>query len=300
MSSQVIFTLILSSVALGRRFNAQQLLGALIVVVGLVLVALAPSFAAGGESAHGSQDTDVQGYWGVALIVGAQVFRSMQKTWEEHILSNSAIEPLRVVGTEGLYGFGVSVVLLLPLFSTVVPGNDAGGVVEDTSDTWCMVRNSPVLVWIIVVYFVSMLGLNAFGMFVVKELGAVVRVLMGCFRSLFVWLVDLLLWYAIVPGAGVGEQWQGAPSWLQVFGFLLVLCGMVMYAYGSALRQAEGTEVHIPSPAELLPAPKPAPVCQRSRSDGSIGLPLLRSVIRSEAADLLSPMNKASLRTLSI
>lgn len=62
---------------------------------------------------------------GVFLIAGAQIFTASQFVLEEHILHKYALQPLKVVGWEGLFGFLVTVVGYLFLH-LIVGRTDAG------------------------------------------------------------------------------------------------------------------------------------------------------------------------------
>ena len=48
-------------------------------------------------------------------------------------------------------------------------------------------------------------------------LGAVFRTVLETTRTLFVWLVDLLLWYTPLGFGTLGESW-GKYSWIQALG----------------------------------------------------------------------------------
>jgi len=52
---------------------------------------------------------------GVFLIAGAQIFTASQFVLEEHILEKYALEPLKVVGWEGVFGFSITVVGMIIL-----------------------------------------------------------------------------------------------------------------------------------------------------------------------------------------
>ncbi|PBP22743.1 nucleotide-sugar transporter [Diplocarpon rosae] len=56
---------------------------------------------------------------GILLIAGAQIFTASQFVLEEHILEKYALEPLKVVGWEGLFGFSVTLVGMLVMHLAV-------------------------------------------------------------------------------------------------------------------------------------------------------------------------------------
>lgn len=56
---------------------------------------------------------------GVLLIAAAQVFTASQFVLEEWILENYAMDPLQVVGWEGIFGFSITVIASIILYLTV-------------------------------------------------------------------------------------------------------------------------------------------------------------------------------------
>ena len=56
---------------------------------------------------------------GVLLIAFAQIFTATQFVLEEFLLERSSIEPLEVVGWEGMFGFAVTLIVMLVLHFTV-------------------------------------------------------------------------------------------------------------------------------------------------------------------------------------
>lgn len=62
---------------------------------------------------------------GVLLIAGAQIFTASQFVLEEHILEKYALQPLKVVGWEGLFGFLVTSFGMIVMY-VAVGRTDAG------------------------------------------------------------------------------------------------------------------------------------------------------------------------------
>lgn len=73
-----------------------------------------------------------------------QAIQAGQVTVEDHLMSDLAIQPLLVVGWEGLIGSLVMFGGALPLLQ-VLPYRDGSGFAEDTVGSWCMIRNSPAI-----------------------------------------------------------------------------------------------------------------------------------------------------------
>ena len=63
----------------------------------------------------------------------------------------------------------------------------------------------------------SLLCYNIAGMFVTDEIGAVARTVLETMRTLFVWIVDLVLWYTPLGLGRLGEKWDNY-SYLQLVG----------------------------------------------------------------------------------
>lgn len=62
------------------------------------------------QVANNADDSVVRGVVGVLLIAGAQIFTATQFVLEEYILEKFAMEPVKVVGWEGIFGFSVTVI----------------------------------------------------------------------------------------------------------------------------------------------------------------------------------------------
>jgi drug/metabolite transporter (DMT)-like permease len=123
----VLFVGLFSVVFLRRHLFLFQWLSLVGVVLGVAVVGLAGALypdqkddtsSNGGivasSSDEGLSDT-LQAIIGVLLIAGAQIFTATQFVLEEWILENSSIEPIRVVGWEGLFGFLVTTLSMVIL-----------------------------------------------------------------------------------------------------------------------------------------------------------------------------------------
>lgn len=99
---------------------------------------------------------------------------------------------------------------------------------ENIVDTLTMVVHSRALLAILAVQTLGLLSYNYTGMHVTGHLGAVFRSILETMRTLFVWLVGLLLW---ALGTGLGEQWDSF-SLLQAAGFVVLVTGTLVYGRG--------------------------------------------------------------------
>lgn len=127
----VLFVGLFSVIFLRRRLRIFQWLALVGVVTGVAIVGLAgalwpdekPSGQAGGTTDDAGDAA--RALTGVLLIAGAQIFTATQFVLEEWMLENSSIEPIRVVGWEGIFGFTVTV-LTMCVLHLAVGRTDAG------------------------------------------------------------------------------------------------------------------------------------------------------------------------------
>lgn len=165
----VLFVGLFSVVFLRRKLYFYQWLSLFIVVVGVGLVGLAGAIFPD-ESDHLVDEVPQEGVTlvrrivgevhattrtpeavraiiGVLLIAGAQIFTATQFVLEEWILENYAMEPLKVVGWEGIFGFTVTIIGMI-ILDLVVGQTESGRYgYFDAKEGWKqMLGNKSVLV----------------------------------------------------------------------------------------------------------------------------------------------------------
>lgn len=131
----VLFVGLFSVVFLRRHLHLFQWISLVGVVAGVALVGLAgvisPDAKAEATDAAGKAAEDaataeaLRAALGVVLIAGAQIFTATQFVLEEFLLERSSIEPIEVVGWEGLFGLAVTLIGMLVLH-LAVGRTDAG------------------------------------------------------------------------------------------------------------------------------------------------------------------------------
>ncbi|KAI9796026.1 MAG: hypothetical protein M1833_006534 [Piccolia ochrophora] len=140
----VLFVGVFSVIFLHRRLRLYQWSALLLVVLGVALVGLAGAFfkdqvavpsavelkdtaAVAYQAVHTTARTPaaVRTTIGVLLIAGAQIFTASQFVLEEWILENYALEPLKVVGWEGVFGFTIT--LMAMIFLHLLVGRTEAG-----------------------------------------------------------------------------------------------------------------------------------------------------------------------------
>ncbi|NWU88071.1 S35F6 protein, partial [Onychorhynchus coronatus] len=209
----VVGTGLLSVAFLGRRLERCQWLGMLLTLLGLLLVGLADL-----RGNSGSQHQLSEVITGDLLILVAQVLVSIQMVLEEKFVSAQDVPPLRAVGTEGLFGFAILALLLVPMY--FIPAGRLSGnprrVLEDALDAFCQAGHQPLILVALLGNVGSISFFNFCGLSVTKELSATTRMVLDSLRTLLVWALSLAL------------GWERFHA-LQILGFAVLLAGAALY-----------------------------------------------------------------------
>ncbi|XP_064622431.1 solute carrier family 35 member F6-like [Lineus longissimus] len=219
--SIIVFAGILSKIFLKRNLKCHHWTGMFVTVIGLVLVGISSVFK--GESSKGSGS---EALLGIALILGGQVISASQMIVEEMFLKKRNYHPLQVVGMEGTYGFLIMAAAVLPAMY-FIPGPQLNNSYENSLDALYQIGKSPRLLIFCLLYLFSIAFYNYFGLAVTKSLTAVHRTLLDACRTIVVWIVDLIIYYAF--DKGFGEEFDKTWGLLQVDGFLFLLIGTALY-----------------------------------------------------------------------
>lgn len=134
----VLFVGLFSVWFLKRHLGLYKWFSLFVVVFGVAIVGLAgaitrddkatPSHQAIHGLSSGSVDSEkhmsqaVMTVIGVLLIAGAQIFTATQFVLEERIMEKYAMEPIKVVGWEGIFGFSVTLIGMIILHFAIGTG----------------------------------------------------------------------------------------------------------------------------------------------------------------------------------
>ncbi|KAI1355593.1 hypothetical protein F5Y01DRAFT_269182 [Xylaria sp. FL0043] len=216
----VLFVGLFSLIFLRRKLHLFQWLSLFGVVLGVALVGLAGAIQPDSREKATSLTTMVaedpaaaealRVVLGVLLIAGAQIFTASQFVLEESLLERSSIEPIEVVGWEGLFGLAVTLIGML-ILHFAIGRTDAGryGPFDAVEGLRQMIHNKIVLISSFLI-MISIGGFNFFGLSVTRSVSATSRSTIDTCRTLFIWIVSL------------GLGWETF-KWLQVAGFALLV-----------------------------------------------------------------------------
>lgn len=153
---------------------------------------------------------------GVLLIAGAQIFTASQFVLEEFILGKFALEPLKAVGWEGLFGFTVTALGMI-IMHLLVGRTTAGRYgYFDMVEGWHEVTQNKSIGISSILIMISIGGFNYFGLSVTRNVSATARSTIDTCRTLFIWMVSLFL------------GWETF-KWLQILGFGLLVYGTFLF-----------------------------------------------------------------------
>ncbi|GBF91089.1 hypothetical protein Rsub_04758 [Raphidocelis subcapitata] len=254
--AEMLFAAVFAVTFLHRALNRFHLMGISCCVAGIGLVGMSSIFSGEGSSTH-PVSTD-QMLMGMGLIVASQAVQAAQLTFEDFFMADLAMDPMKIVGFEGVFGTLLMVFVMLPI-AYFLPGGEGTGLHENTLDTLTMIKNSGSLKAVLLIDMFALLAYNISGMLVTGHLGAVFRTVLETMRTLFVWMLGLLLFYTPLGMGRLGESWT-AWSPLQALGFVILVAGTLVYGRGDEEANKEELAAAIasgaiPPPAEATETP---------------------------------------------
>jgi len=185
------------------------------------------------------------------------VVAASQMVLEEKFVSGLDIPALQAVGWEGVFGFSILGLLLIPFYFIHVPdgfSDNPRGVLEDALEAFVQMGHYPLIIFALIGTILSIAFFNFAGVTVTKEISATTRMVLDSVRTLFIYVVSLAL------------RWQTF-FWLQIVGFILLVMGMALYnnvfaALSQKLAQWRNRDVGHRDTESLIsqPADEPEPV----------------------------------------
>ncbi|XP_033763645.1 solute carrier family 35 member F6-like isoform X2 [Pecten maximus] len=209
----IIFTALLSVAFLGHNIKARMWAGMITVILGLGVVGVS-------DVVFGDKKSkDINGIIaGDLLIIMAQIIVSVQMVYEEKFVARYRVSPLLAVGYEGLWGFIILGILLVPFYFIHAPvfSKLPSHRLEDPLDAFRQISNNWQIAAAVIGNIVSIAFFNFAGISIMKSQSATTRMVLDSVRTLSIWAVTLALTWQTFEG-------------LQVFGFVLLIVGMCLY-----------------------------------------------------------------------
>ena len=217
--SVIIFTGILSVAFLGNKLHIHQWIGMFTVMIGLVTVGVGDVVFF--KDTTGGYDATLV-LAGDLLIVLAQGISAIQMTVEEKIVKKYQVPPLQGIGWEGVFGFSVLIILLVPMYFIpwhLPASGDFWQTVprfEDSIDALLQIFQSKFLLLSTIGLIVSIAFFNFSGLTVTQTMSATTRMVLDSVRTIFIWSFSLIV------------GWQTFEA-LQPVGYLILFIGTCVY-----------------------------------------------------------------------
>jgi drug/metabolite transporter (DMT)-like permease len=237
--SLIFFTALLSVIFLKNKLYRHNYLALVIVITGLLLVGLASKIFPPdvdpdcGDGDGGTKDS----FWGIILVVIAQVFSATQMIIEEKFMKGYHCHPLKAVGWEGFWGSLIYIILLIifqfvpceappqggkNLSSYICSPNDKNEwKLEDTIFAFRQMGDNGLLLFYVILYICSIALFNFVGISVSKYASSPARAVVDTVRTIVVWGFFLMPF--------INKCYREHFNWLQLVGFILLVIGTVIY-----------------------------------------------------------------------
>ena len=235
----VLFVGLFSVIFLRRKLFFYQWIALLVVVIGVGIVGLAGAIAPNPQAkpepravietsmlmiraasekirTTGKTPEALQTIIGVLMIAGAQIFSATQFVFEEWILEKYSIEPLKMVGWEGSFGFIVTIIGMIVLHFAIGTTEKGKYGYFDAVEGWRQITHYRSIAISSILIMISIGGFNFFGLSVTRTVSATSRSTIDTCRTLFIWIVSLAL------------HWETF-KWLQILGFVLLVYGTFLF-----------------------------------------------------------------------
>lgn len=233
----LVFCAITTRIILGTRHSITAWIGIVIASTGITLVGFSVTLAPNDKNVSfhnavpfntGVSNITSNEILGIFVTIGARVLQSIQFAFEERFMKQGRFHPLIQVGAEG----SIELILLGAIVIPIVQSLD----IEDVFQGFAQVRQTPLLLYFCSGAFVGLASLNPLSMSIGGEGGSVLRVFMDAVRSMFIWMVELVIYISADNGKGpaakFGEPFSVPESFVELGGFSLICVGLVVYALG--------------------------------------------------------------------
>jgi drug/metabolite transporter (DMT)-like permease len=203
MGSTLLFTALLSVALLKRRFLRVEIFGIVLVIAGLTVV---------GTASKDSTATSPNPALGNILVIASQAVQSLQYVIEEKMMSTYCISPLQLVGMEGVFGMGISVIALALFQGMKSKPDDVIVALQQLGNSHLCLLASALILFAIPV-------LNGAAVTITKHLSATTRMVLSTLRNIGVRA------FLMIYGSYFNETFR----WQQLAGFALLVTGTAIY-----------------------------------------------------------------------
>jgi len=165
---------------------------------------------------------------GTAMMLSCECLKAFHIIFDEKMFKHNKCDVTFVVGIEGIY----SCIILIPmtlLAWLAIPGSE-GGSLENLDDSFYRIGESSTIWGIMCVYPITVLIVTIAGAMVTKHLSGVHNALISVARSILIWALELIFYYAAPADLArmYGQPW-GPFTYLKLIGFICVILATLIY-----------------------------------------------------------------------
>ncbi|CDW86516.1 nucleotide-sugar transporter [Stylonychia lemnae] len=218
----IIITAVMAIIFLKKKLFRHHWSSIVVIFLGVFMVGLAALYFKTDEEKQQSAGQETKPL-GLGLLLLAQLFTGGMFIVEEKLLSDYYLDPLKIVGLEGVWGL-LMYAVLLPIFNNIpcdVENLCNNGVLENTIQAFKDFGSNPILILLSVGVCFSIACFNAFGVTVTKHASAAQRSTIDTSRTVLIWI-----FFMAVPIYGNHLEHFKV---LQLFGFILLVIGTLVY-----------------------------------------------------------------------
>ncbi len=138
---------------------------------------------------------------GIALIIASLITNGLLFVFEAKLLSKYHLEPLQVIGLEGIFGITIEIILVL-IFSFIpcpfgpsacVFAKDCMPFMENAGQYFTEIVSSGGLLFFVILGMFSIATFNVSGVAVTKYISPIARSIGDVTRTTLVWLVGIII-----------------------------------------------------------------------------------------------------------
>ena len=160
--------------------------------------------------------------FGIILLLVAQLFTGTMFIVEEYFIGDYYLDPMKVVGTEGMWGLTYYLALLPIMQAIHCTGTDGLSklcnfdYLENSSYAFAQMQDNWTIIWLSLGMMLSIACFNVCGITTTKVASAAQRATIDTSRTLIIWIMSCLL--GLEPF-----------NWQAIFGFILLVFGTLLY-----------------------------------------------------------------------
>ena len=208
-SASIAIVAINSVVILKRKIFRHQVLGGIITTIGVVIVGITSILFQAPSAPNPAL--------GIVLLMIGELFGGWNLVSEELLMMKINTDPMLAIGTEGICGLGLYLILLPILY--VIPCNldiCVNGRVEDTPFAFEQISSNNLLLFAWIGTIFTAASYNWCGISTTRYVGSLTRCVISTARNVLVWLISILLGWEVF-------------LWPQLIGFVLLAFGTLLY-----------------------------------------------------------------------